>query len=609
MKLLTALVLGFALLGGQAALAEPGEKLFADHCSACHDHAQGRIPPRYMLNRMWPDQVMTALTTGPMKQQAVGLSPDDKKTLVFYLTHMQPGAAEPDPKANMCAKPAGPIDLNAPGWNGWGRDLENTRFQPDPGMAAQDVPRLKLKWAFALPGSQTIGQPVIIGDRLFISAVNGRIFSLDAKTGCTYWSFKSETPVKAAITIGPFKSGGKSRTAAYFGDMDGFVYALDAANGRVLWRVKADPHPLSQVRGSVKLYQSRLYVPISSAEERASGDPAYPCCTFRGGLVALDTGTGKVVWASHTIAETPVKIGKNPEGTDIYGPAGGSVWNSPTIDVGRRRIYVGTGNSYSRQENPATDSVMAFDRDTGTRLWCPQATQHDTWVVCAKPGTGNCPAEIGPDSDFGSSVVLRTASSGKQVLLAGQKSGTVYGFDPDDNGKMLWHVSLGVGGAFGGIEHGIAADGDKVFVAISDVMATVAASAAQMVPHKAGGTTALNILTGEKIWHRPAPEPVCGWGTESCFAAQPGAVAAIPGILFSGSLDGHMRAFADADGAVVWDFDTGHGFDGVNGAKANGGAITGYGETVANGALYVLTGGGYHGPPGNALLAFTVDGK
>jgi polyvinyl alcohol dehydrogenase (cytochrome) len=610
MKLLMATLLALALLGGRAAIAEPdGAKLFADRCSTCHDHATGRIPPHYMLNRLWPDQVMTALTTGAMKQQATGLSQDEIKALTFFLTRMKAGDAEPDPKANLCAKPAGPIDLNAPAWNGWGRDIENTRFQPEPGLSSQDVPRLKLKWAFAYPGSQTIGQPVVVGDRLFVTAVNGRVFALDARSGCTIWSVRFDVPVKAAVTVGTMKVGDITKTVAYLGDMEGSVSAIDTADGTVLWKVKADPHPLAQVRGSPTLYQGRLYVPISSAEERASGDPAYPCCTFRGGIAALDAASGKIVWKSHTIAETPKKIGKNPAGTDIYGPAGGSVWNAPTIDTRRRRIYVGTGNSYSRKDNPATDSVMAFDLDTGKRLWFTQATQHDSWVVCMKPGTGNCPPNIGPDFDFGSSTVLRTASNGKQVILAGQKSGAVYGFDPDNNGKMLWRVPLGVGGAFGGVEHGIASEGDSVYVAISDVMATVAASAEQLKPHKAGGITALNILTGEKIWHTEAPPPVCAWGTESCFAAQPAAVTAIPGIVFSGALDGHLRAFAGKDGAVVWDFDTGHQFDAVNGAKADGGAITGYGQTIAGGTLYVNSGGGYHGPPGNALLAFTVDGK
>jgi polyvinyl alcohol dehydrogenase (cytochrome) len=607
MKWLTALV--FCLSAPMAWAAPDGAKLFADHCSACHDHPTGRIPPRYVLNRLWPDQVVTALTAGPMRQQAAGLSKDDIGALVFYITRKQAGGAEPDPKANLCTKPAAPIDLKAPGWNGWGPNLENTRYQPAPGLAAGDVPKLKLKWAFAYPGGETVGQPVIVGDRLFVSAVNGRIFALDAKTGCTWWSFKAEAPVKGAITVGPLGAGDPARLAAFFADMTANVYAVDAMTGEPIWKVLGDPHPVAQIRGSPKLLDGKLYVPISSGEENASADPAYPCCTFRGGVAVLDAATGKTVWRSHTIADEPKSIGKNQAGTEIFGPAGASVWNSPTIDLKRRRIYVGTGNSYSQLADPATDSVMAFDLDTGKRLWFTQGTQHDIWVVCRTPGIGNCPAEIGPDFDFGSSIALETASNGRQVLLAGQKSGAVYGIDPDD-GKILWKVKAGLGGAFGGVEHGIAVKSDTVYVPVSDFTPTIAVPADQLVPHKAGGLLALDILTGKQLWRTPSPEPGCAWGTENCSAAQAASPAVIPGIVFSGSLDGHIRAYATGTGAIVWDFDTAaHGFNGVNGAKVTGGAISGYGQTVAGGMVYVNAGGGYFGPPGNALLAFSVDGK
>ena len=614
-KLLAVLLLCLAVSAARAA-APDGPAIYADHCAACHDHPTGRIPPFYLLNRLYPDQVVRALTTGPMRQQAAGLTPDDISAIVFYLTHKQAGAADRDPRANLCKTPAGPINLAGSQWNGWGRDLENTRYQPDPGLAAQDVPRLKLKWVFAYPGSEATGQPTIVGDRLFAGSVTGRVFALDAKTGCTYWSFDAGAPVKAAITIGPAvmapaAASSPAHDIAYFGDMDGFAYAVDAATGRLVWKIKADPHPLAQLRGSIKLYQGRLYVPISSGEENAGADPRYPCCTFRGGLIAVDAATGKIIWRTHSIAATPVRIGSNAAGAPMYGPSGGSIWNSPTIDVKRRLIYVGTGNAYSGAADPATDAVVAFDLDTGKRRWVSQGTGGDTFVVCMKAGTGNCPSEIGPDFDFGSSVVLRTAPDGKQLILAGQKSGVVYAFDPDHDGKIMWRDTLGVGGAFGGIEHGIAAEGDRVYVALSDVMVAtdVLIPAAQLRPHPAGGMTALNLLTGARIWHTPAPDPVCSWGAESCFAAQAAAIAAIPGIVFSGSLDGHIRAYAAADGAIVWDFDTGRSFDAVNGGKANGGAVTGYGQTIAGGTLYVNSGGGYHGPPGNALLAFSVDGK
>ena len=252
---------------------------------------------------------------------------------------------------------------------------------------------------------------------------------------------------------------------------------------------------------------------------------------------------------------------------------------------------------------------MAFDLDSGKRIWATQGTLKDIYVVCAKAGAGNCPDTIGQDIDFGSATVLKTLPGGKQLVLAGQKSGVVFAFDPDNKGKIVWKVRLGQGGAFGGIEHGIAADGDRLFVPISDIKASTAIPSAAEKPHPEGGLTALSLETGETLWHVPAPPPVCGWGTLSCSAAQPAAAAAMPGIVFSCSLDGHIRAFAAADGHVAWDFDTGHNFDAVNGGQAHGGAVTGFGQILSGGTLYVNSGGGYYGPAGNALLAFSVDGK
>jgi polyvinyl alcohol dehydrogenase (cytochrome) len=608
MRLLAALIFGFAVPAAVAAPSvDDGAALFTARCAGCHDHPTGRTPPHFALIHLGPDRVYRAMKSGPMRQQAAGLSEVDMAALVFFLTHQAAGAAGRDPAANMCASPGGPIDLAAPGWNDWGRDPENTRYQPDPGLAAAEVPKLELKWAFAYPGSQAVGLPVVVGDRLFVSAVDGHVFALDAKTGCTYWNFQAQSGLKGAISVGPVGDGA---TAVFFGDLTGSVYAVDAMTGKQLWTVKPEDHPLAQIRGTPKLFEGRLYVPVSSAEEDASADPAYPCCSFRGSLNALDPKTGKAIWKSYTIAETPHPAGKNAAGTPVQGPAGASVWSSPTIDAKRRRIYVGTGNSYSVVENGATDAVMAFDLDTGKRLWVTQATPHDTWVMCTKPGTGNCPAQIGPDFDFGSSPILRTLADGRQVIMAGQKSGMVYAFDPDHDGKILWQVKAGLGGAFGGIEHGMAAEGERLFVAVSDFTPTIAVPSDQLVPHKAGGIMALDAATGKSLWRTPAPDPaVCAWGADSCSGAQAASISAIPGMVFSGSLDGHLRAYASDSGKVVWDFDAGRGFDAVNGGKANGGAISGYGQTIAGGMVYLNAGGGYFGPPAAALLAFSVAGR
>jgi len=610
MRLLAALIFCLAV-PAVAAPVDDGAALFAARCSGCHDHPTGRVPPHFVLIHMGPDRVYRAMKSGPMRQQAAGLSETDLTALVFYLTHQAVGAAGRDPAANPCMMPGGPIDLKAPGWNGWGRDPENTRFQPDPGLAAADVPKLKLKWAFAYPGSQAVGLPVVAGDRLFVSAVDGHVFALDARTGCTYWNFAAPSPIKGAVVVGPAGAGqsGAETTALFFGDMTGSVYAVDAMTGKQLWTVKPEDHPLAQIRGTPKLFEGRLYVPVSSGEEDASADAAYPCCNFRGSLNALDPATGKTIWKSYTIVETPRPAGKNSAGTPIQGPAGAAIWAEPTIDAKRRRIYVGTGNSYSSVDSGATDAVMAFDLDTGKQLWVTQVTAHDTWVMCTQQGVGNCSAKIGPDFDFGSSTILRTLADGRQVILAGQKAGVVYAFDPDHDGKILWQVKAGLGGAFGGIEHGMAATGDRLFVAVSDFTPTTLVPADQLVPHKAGGIMALDAATGKSLWRTPAPDPVCSWGKDSCSAAQAASISAIPGVVFSGSLDGHLRAYTADSGKVVWDFDAGRDFDAINGDKAHGGAISGYGQTVAGGMVYLNAGGGYFGPPAAALLVFSVEGQ
>ncbi len=601
------LLAGTAHAGSEAAIdiAARGAELFGQRCAVCHDHPQGRIPPRYVLSHLSSDQVLHTLTAGPMRQQAQGLTQADINQLVVFLTYKNTGGwSAPDPRANMCKTPAAASETG-PDWGSWGRDPENTRFQSDPGIAAADVPRLKVKWAFAYPGSEAVGQPTRVGNLLFVPSVTGTVFALDASTGCTHWTIDAGAPVKTAISVGPVGA----RLTAFFGDMAGFVHAVDALTGQPVWTVRADPHPLAQVRGSPVLYQGRLYAPVSSGEESAAVDPAYPCCSFRGVLVALDAATGQVAWKAYTIPDAPAKLKVNSAGTQMFGPSGAPVWSAPTIDAKRNRIYLGTGNGYSGADTGTSDAVMAFDLTTGKRLWATQGTTKDVFVVCAQPGTGNCTDTPGQDIDFGSATVLQTLPGGKQLVLAGQKSGVVFAFDPDDNGKIVWQTRLGLGGPFGGVEHGIATDGERLYVPISDVQASSAIPEPGKPPHPEGGLTALSLATGAKLWHVPAPPPACTWGMQSCSAAQPAAPAIIPGLVFSGSLDGHIRAYAVADGHIAWDFDTGRAFDAVNGGQAHGGAISGFGQIVSGGMLYVNSGGGYYGPAGNALLAFSVDGK
>ena len=585
-----------------AAPASPeGAALYKQRCAMCHDNPQDRVPPLFLIRRRSAEDVIQTLTSGAMKQQATGLSAEQIQALAIHLTGKMPGPPlKANLEANMCKGAIPPIDLNGAQWNGWSADLDNSRFQPKPGIRAEDVPRLKVKWAWAHPGPMATGQPTIIGDRLYLTIEAGMIVSLNSQTGCTYWVMQPGAAVRAATSVGSLPAGSASKFALYFGDEKSYVHAVDALTGKQIWKTRIETHFLSRITGAPVLHRNRIYVPVSSFEETAGRDNKYECCTFRGSVVALDAYTGKVLWKSFTVQNEPKPFKKNSEGTQMYGPAGGAIWSAPTLDLKRKSIYVGTGNSYTDVDTGHSDAIIALDMETGKVKWANQVTAKDNFLVgCRQPGVGNCPDQRGPDHDFGSSPVLRTLPDGKQVLLGGQKSGVMWAFDPDD-GKVLWKVKVGNGGALGGIEWGFAADTQNVYIPIADP------SGAERKP----GLTALKIATGEQVWHVPAPAPKCSWGTTRCNNSQSAAATAIPGVVFSGTADGNLRAYSSKDGTILWTFDTAAEQKTVNAGPARGGTLDGGGPTIANGILYTNSGyGRLIGYPGNLLLAFSVDGK
>ena len=587
------------------AMMREGAKLYAENCAKCHDRPTDRIPPKQAIAILrTPEDIIEKLTTGSMRFMAELMTPAEIKTLATTLSIRVSSPPGPDPKANMCAAPIKAMFMDDPSWNGWGRDLENTRRQHEPGFKAADIPRLKVKWSFAYPGV-AYGQPSAVGGNVFVPTRNGTIFALSGATGCTYWTFKADAPVRTAITVGALPG---NKRATYFSDEKGTAYAIDAMTGALMWKTLVDKHVMARLVGAPKLYNGLLYVPASSMEEVAAGnDTKYACCTFRGSITALNAETGAIVWQSYTIAEEPKPTRINDAGTQMFGPAGGAIWTSPTVDLNRGVLYVGTGDSYTDVVSDGTNAIVAFDLKTGERKWVKQVLAKDNWLMSCPPGAeakGNCPREPGPDLDFGSAPILKTLPGGKQILLAVAKGGTAFAFDPDEQGKILWRTALGEGNA-PGVVWGPAADDDYLYVAMTDPK--------DSDPNKGpGGIYAVNIKTGEVAWHTPTPaKPVCGWGTDHCSRSQTAAIALITGAVFSGAHDGHFRAYDTKTGKLIWDLDTGKTYKAVNGAEANGGSIDGSPQSIAGGTVYLNSGNTTLSTPhpGNALLALTVDGK
>ena len=512
-----------------------------------------------------------------------------------------PGNARPPaaltPEKNLCASRADPVSVGSVQWNGWGHDLFNTRYQPEPAIRAMDVPKLGLKWAFGFQGGNEFGQPTLVDDRLFVTSSSGRIYALDAKTGCTYWTYDAPAGSRTAISIGELGQSKraaiprklkrtlahldviKAPSAAFFGDDTGAVYALDAQKGTLLWKSQVDTHPTARILGSPTLYNDRLYVAVGSNEDNNTGNPNYSCCTFRGSVAALDIASGRVLWKSYTVLEEPQPTRKNSAGVQEWGPAGAAIASSPTIDAKRGVLYVGTGRSTTGIEQSLTDSIAAFALNDGKLRWVKQLK------VMGQTGI----------SGFTSSPVLRTLASGNEVILAAQHSGVVYGLDPDHGGEILWQGRPGGADASGdgGVAWGTAADHRSWYVALSGALAQPINSS--------GGLWALDPKTGTARWHTPAPVPACSWSEGPCSHAQSQAVTVMPGGVFSGSMDGHLRAYSTIDGKVLWDFDTAKAFQTQNGVRASGGPLDHGGATIVNGGVYLIS--------GNTLLAFSVDGK
>ncbi|WP_175690314.1 PQQ-binding-like beta-propeller repeat protein [Burkholderia anthina] len=564
-----------------------GFAIYRQHCASCHDNPSGSTPGRSTLGGFSRERIYAALTTGPMQPMAAGLSDEQKRTLAVTLPQEKP-LPEPDLGTNLCG-------ANAPGpgkgadWPAWSPGLGNTRFQPNGGLNAVAVPKLKLRWAFAYPGG--VGSlPVIADGRLYSASATGQVFALNARTGCTYWTAKVPAEVRGAPVIGT--AGPKP--ALFVADADGNVVAFDAMHGGTLWSMNVFGEKGHRISGSPVLYDDRLYVPLAAFEIPLAPNPAYPCCKTRGGLAAIDAGTGKLLWKSDVFAEPVTKTKANAAGTQNFGPAGGSVWSAPTVDPQRGLVYVSTGNAYTEPAPDGSDAVVAFDMKTGRREWVSEVLAGDAWLAgCDKHPHPNCPSKLGPDADIGMPPALVTTATGKQLLIAGSKSGIAYAFDPDNRGKIVWHQRLAKSNPLGSLIFGVAIEGSTVYLPIS-------------YDQPEGGLAALDIATGRQTWRAAPAGPTCAWGRDFCSAAQRSPPTAIPGVVFSGSNDGHIRAYSTSSGAIVWDYDTGQSVAAVNGVTAKGGAMGRGGQTVAEGMLFVNAGAGI-GPSGNALLAFSAD--
>lgn len=571
--------------------------IFNNNCVSCHSGGVPRAPHLTTFQVMSADYILSTLN-GVMSAQAEGLSSEEKIGISEYITGGKVSTSLPEP--NFCKSNNEPIVLvKENSYKEWGYDKENSRYTKS-NINSQNAKKLKLKWVFAYPAaSRARSQPSISGNTIFVGGQNLYLYALDRQTGCVRWRTKVDGEIRSAPAIYFSEKG----NFLFAGDYEGNVYKINPYNGEKIWVKSLRYHPRVILTGSLRVDNDIIYVPLSSREWADGADPEYQCCSFRGGIMALDVAGGNELWTSYSIPLPPKGTGKfNNMGVEILAPSGVPVWNSPTFDTAKNLIYYGTGEAYSSPAAETSDSVIAINKLNGDIEWVYQAESGDAWNMgCFVEADANCPEQDGPDWDFGASVVLANID-GKSVLFAGRKSGHVYGLDPDNKGKPLWIKRIGKGGFAGGVHWGMATDNKSIFAAVADT------NFINKFPGPATpGIYSLDGISGEINW-RFTPIDRCPENTKpACDIGISAALTATNDLVIGGGFDGWLYVLNKNTGELIWEFNTAIDFSSFTNVPSNGGSIESDGPVIIDNNIFINSGYQYGGRlGGNVLLNFEI---
>jgi polyvinyl alcohol dehydrogenase (cytochrome) len=603
---------------------EIGEATYEAACAMCHQGAGASGPQLATLKFMGPDAIETALTSGKMAAQGAALEDAERAALISWLTSEQTDYSGWEDRMH-CSAPLADLGQQPVFAGSWGLDANNHRAQQNSRLSQQNARQLSEVWSIAFPGTGTMrSQPVIVGDTLFVAVADTQsVYAFDRNSGCLHWQHSVESSPRSALSHARIEG----RDVLLVGDTSGFVSLIDAQTGDRVWRKPLGVSAKTTFTGPITVVGDRFFLPHSSTETVASVDPAYECCQLSGAISAHNLSDGETLWV-HTTLDAPQKREISAAGTQLWGPAGASVWAAPVFDAERGLIFIGTGPISARPDPGTGDAVIAVDAATGQRRWVFQATAEDFWNgACRAPHPDgkhpNCPGTNGVDFDFGAGLMRVTTPSGRDLLIAGQKSGTAHALDPD-TGKIVWQTSVGSGGPLGGIHWGMAYRDGGLFVPVNDPDFTKHPGLSdnykdRITPYTSRtGLYRLNVETGAVDWEwHPVRTCEPSFSAETAWPECPpqdglsGAALIAGDVLLAGSMDGSWRVFDPETGDVLGMHSTYKAYDAtLNGVPGHGGSIDNASMMAAGDMVFVQSGYGYFGgTPGNMLVAYQLDDK
>ena len=599
-----------ALAQTAPAANHPGKAIYDRACATCHTApADARVPTLAALSAMSGAELRDSMSEGgKMAPMAAGLSAADRMQLIAYLTSGQPTTAASWSEPLLCAADKRQVDVNqAVVSAGFSVDRKQTRSltATQAGLKLAEMKNLEFAWAIGFPRQGSGTGASIVGDTLFVTG-GGQLLALDAASGCAKWSL--------AVS---------SRNTPAFGEIDGRkvlalsagrdVLLVDAKSGEKIWQADGQATDnTGSIRGGVVIYQDKIIVPISASGVAAGGRPSFECCVGHGAVVALSAKDGSKLWEYHTMPTADYTGKVSSTGVKQRGPSGAPIWSIPVIDEKRERVIVTTGENTSHPGTDTSDAVIALDLNTGQEVWKFQAMALDVWnMACSatKESSGpNCPWNIegdtglGRDFDFGAGAIIAQGAGGKDVVLAGQKSGDTWALDAETC-ELLWNVRFGEGTALGGVHWGITTDGERLFAAIND---PIIGGANAPRP----GVFAVDIKSGKQVWAYDA-KPNCigerGTLVKNCatkygFSAAP---LTVDGAVIAATLGGEVMIFNGKTGALLKTLDTIGPKPTLNDIDGMGGSIDSHAISAGAGMVFINSGYASFGQTaGNVLIAY-----